>query len=185
MCVCVEVIGFDIIIMSDDFEFNIHNYLYVDNEEQRILRSDIRKEELLIEEKCKNEVKGVKQQELLKDKKISESVVLNELKEKLSASGGVQYETELRRDGVLCYSNMYGLLYVAKKRDLYIVSSSTLQKREDLVPVRSFNCDITQLSLSSSELYLSITLIDTIEIFETRELRQHVSNAVSRIVLSN
>ena len=150
---------------EEEFSFNLQEYFKVDTDEQHQLKAAIAHENRKIDDECKSHTdKSEKQQRELKVELIEASTSLTELNDKLSDSGGNQYLNQVRRGGVLCCSNQYGLVYLAKKRDLYIIPIASLEAREEIKPVRSFPSDITQIALSSSDLFVSICLIDSIDI---------------------
>jgi hypothetical protein len=164
-----------LVTMAEDFSFNVQEYFQVDSAEQRSVKAAIARKHQEIEEECKTKTDKETEQRDMKDKLIEKSQELKELNATSSQLGGNQYLDQVRRGGVLCCSDQYGLIYFAKKQDLYIISIATLEARGEMVPVRSFDFDITQIALSSSELHVSICFADSIEIFEARLLRQNVS----------
>lgn len=162
--------------MSDEFSFTVQEYIKVDSSEQHQLRTLIAEEHKHIDSTCKTKTEKEKDRRELKEKLVDESSVLEDLNEKLTSLGGNQYTDQVCRDGVLCCSDLYGLVYIAKKRDLYIAPISCLdvKSRGDLKPVRSFASDIMHISLSESELFVCVGLADHIDIFEASILQQNV-----------
>lgn len=165
---------------EDESEFDqkfsvVQKYLKVETEEQFKLRSLISKIYEEIDKECKAQTDKAPEQRLLRVKLAENNLELKQLLAEARALEGNQYTEDVRRGGVLCSSNLYGCVYIAKNCDLYIVPIENFAARADILHVKSFPTNITQLALSSSELLLSVTLSDTIEIFEASALQQNVS----------
>lgn len=163
--------------MSEDFSFNIQKYLQIHSQKQHEINQKIILKRQNNEQKCKNQTdKSVKQQrDEIQEFEETDSE-LNALKQEMEDLEGNQYIESIRRGGIVCCSNIYGIVYIAKKCDLYVLPISQIEARGDIVPVKSFTSDITQISLSSSELMISVTLDDHVDIFETKMLQQNVSD---------
>lgn len=96
-----------------------------------------------------------------------------------------QISYNINRDGVLISSNKYGKLYFAVKNKLYILSIESFEEYFDeceeehdiasLNPIQfSLSEDITQLSLSLSEILLCIGSGSSIFICDARQLQPSV-----------
>ena len=161
--------------MDGSFSFNIHEYFKIQSNAHREITSKISAKEKEIEVECQSMTeKSEKERREMKTKMMEESSDICELKEKLKQMEGVQYDADVLRDGVLCVSNMYGLIFFSMKRDLFVVPSATIQTRADMPPSRSFGSNITQVSLSPSELYVSVCAGNTVEIFAAKRLKEQV-----------
>lgn len=164
---------------DEEFTFDIQDYLKVNSKEQYELTGKINSRIQEIDSKCKSDTeKTEKQQRELKAELLESDPTLLSLRKDLDAIDGNQYSASVRRGGIICCSNHYGLIYIAKKCDLYIIPFASIEARDDILPVKSFPTDIKQIGLSSSELYLSVTLDESINIFESRMLKLNVSSTV-------
>lgn len=168
---------------EEEFTFDIQDYLKVDSRDQHELNGQLKARLQEIDTECQSDPnKSEKQQRELKAEIVESDSTLLRVREGLEKLAGNQYSEPVRRGGIVCCSNIYGLVYIAKKCDLYVIPIANIETRADILPVKSFPTDIKQIGISTSELYLSVTLDESIDIFESRSLNLDVSGTIYALV---